>query len=113
MAKTETAVSKMRVRNAASGMRLLRGCVWRMRCSTDDFGTILRSIAACARVGIAVTGLGVCSAEAGGLVGFSLSGIIRSDSGISFERTANSRSLQAGVDASNFFPHSLFTSLAD
>ena len=36
MANTEIAVSRIRTRNAASGRRLLRGCVCRIRSSTDE-----------------------------------------------------------------------------
>src|SRR6516164_2701875 len=104
MAKTEMAVSKISTRNTASGMRLLAGCVLRMRSRTEDRTTGLRSVAAWARVGIAVTGFGVCSMGLGDLVGFSLSGIIYSRSGISFERIANSPSLQAGVGALELHP---------
>src|SRR6516165_903615 len=108
MAKTEMAVSKISTRKTASGMRLLAGCVLRMRLRTEDRTTGLRSLAAWARGGIAVTGFGVgsgvCSVGPGDLLGFSLSGIIYSCSGISFERIANSRSLQAGVGAPELHP---------
>src|SRR5271165_2137369 len=92
MANTDTAVSRINIRNAASGIRLLRGCVVRMRASTEDTAAVFRSVAACASVGMAVTGFGVCSVGLGEFLGGSLSGIVRSRSELGTENYANSRS---------------------
>lgn len=76
IAKTEIAVSRISILNVASGMRLLRGCVRRMRASTEDRAVVFLWVAARASVGIAVTGFCVCSGESGEFIGLWLSDII-------------------------------------
>src|SRR5271165_238733 len=75
MAKTDAAVSSMSMRKAASGKRLLRGCVSRILCSTDVATPVLRSLTACAIVGMAVIGFCVFSTGSGEFIGSTLSAI--------------------------------------
>ena len=104
IANTDIAVRRMSMRNAASGRPLLRGCVSRILCSTDEATPVFRSLTACAIVGMTVIGFWVCSAGSGDFIGSKLSAIPNGPGGFGIESNANSPASFWEVGASHISP---------